>query len=165
MQFGTEKAVLFRRTPVTCHLRAPINRMICGSKERVVRPAYFVREYVLRIPQWKYFSIHCSPNSEMILLLGWFPPFVLVVRPTCGRKWVWSVGGAMLTRKTEALGEKPIGVPLCTPQIAHELAWLQKWASRGRWLIPSATVRQKSTSLEKYEERKTNKMQQLDVYY
>jgi len=139
MQIGTEKAVLFWRTSVTCHLRAPINRMIFESKERIVRSAYCVREYVLRIPQWKYFSIQCSPNSERILLLGWFPPFVLLVRATCGWKWVCSVGGAMLTRKTKALGEKPIVVPLRTP---HELAWLQKWASRGRWLIPSATVRQ-----------------------
>jgi len=144
-KIGTEKALLFWRTSITCHLRAPINRMIFESKERIVKSAYCVREYVLRIPQWKYFSIQCSPISERILLLEWFPPFVLLVRATCGCEY-----GALverLTRKTEVLGEKPIVVPLCTPQIPHELARHQKWASRGRWLIPSTTVRRKSTSL------------------
>jgi hypothetical protein len=36
--------------------------------------------------------------------------------------------GAMLTGKTEVLREESIVVPLCTPQIQHELAWHQNWA-------------------------------------
>jgi hypothetical protein len=61
MQIGTEKAVLFWRKSVTCHLCAPINRTIFESKECIVKLAYCVRDYTLHIPQWKYFSIQCSP--------------------------------------------------------------------------------------------------------
>ena len=106
MKIGTEKALLFWRTSITCHLRPPINLVIFDSKERIVKSAYCVRKYVLHVPQWKYFSIQCSPTSERILLLGWFPPFVLLVGAICGWKWVWSIGGAMLKGKTEVLGEK-----------------------------------------------------------
>ena len=66
MQIGTEKAVLFWRTSVTCHLCAPINRMIFESKECIVKSAYCVREYTLHIPQWKYFSIQCSPPAPSL---------------------------------------------------------------------------------------------------
>ena len=31
--------------------------------------------------------------------------------------------------KTEVLGEKPVPVPLCPPQISHELAWNRTRAS------------------------------------
>ena len=145
LQIGTEKALLFWRTAVTCRVRATTKRMIFESKECIVKSAYCVRKYVLHIPQWKYFSIQCSPIYERILLLEWYRPFVLLVRTACGWKWVWSIGGAMLTGKPEVLWEKPTVEPLCTPQIPHELAWLQKWASRGRWLTLSATVRRKNT--------------------
>jgi hypothetical protein len=36
--------------------------------------------------------------------------------------WVWSIGGMILTGKTEVLGEKPVTVPLCQPQISQVLA-------------------------------------------
>jgi hypothetical protein len=41
-----------------------------------------------------------------------------------------------LMGKTEVLGEKPVPVPLCPPQIPHGLARDQTWASAvgGRWL-------------------------------
>jgi len=38
-------------------------------------------------------------------------------------EWVWSVGGMILTGKTEVLGEKPVTVTLLTPQMLHVLAW------------------------------------------
>jgi hypothetical protein len=33
-------------------------------------------------------------------------------------------------RKTEVLGEKPVPVPLCLPQISHGLAWNRTQASK-----------------------------------
>jgi len=33
----------------------------------------------------------------------------------------WSIGGMILTGKTEVLEEKSVPLPLCTPQIQHEL--------------------------------------------
>jgi hypothetical protein len=36
---------------------------------------------------------------------------------------VWSIGGMILTGETEVLGEKPITVPLCPPQISYGLTW------------------------------------------
>lgn len=36
----------------------------------------------------------------------------------------WRTGGMMLMGKIEELGEKPIPVSFCPPQIHHELAWI-----------------------------------------
>ena len=49
---------------------------------------------------------------------------------------VFFVGGMKLTGKTEVLGEKPVPVPLCTPQIPHGLTQDRTRASvvRGRQL-------------------------------
>jgi hypothetical protein len=43
--------------------------------------------------------------------------------------WCW-------WRKIEILGEKPVPVKLCRPQISHGPAWDRNWTSkvRGRWL-------------------------------
>jgi hypothetical protein len=35
----------------------------------------------------------------------------------------------ILTGETEGLGEKPVPVPLCPPQITRGLTWAQSWAS------------------------------------
>jgi hypothetical protein len=37
--------------------------------------------------------------------------------------------------KTKILGEKAVAVPLCQPQIPHELSWEQSWVSRVRWRV------------------------------
>jgi len=42
---------------------------------------------------------------------------------------VWSVGGMILSGETEVLGNKPVPLQLCPPQILHILAWLWTWAS------------------------------------
>jgi hypothetical protein len=43
--------------------------------------------------------------------------------------WVFSIGGKIVKGKTEVLRENPIPVPLCLPQILHELARDRTWAS------------------------------------
>jgi hypothetical protein len=41
------------------------------------------------------------------------------------------IGGVVLTGGTEVLGEKPVPVPHCAPQILHVLAWDCTSAVRG----------------------------------
>jgi hypothetical protein len=58
---------------------------------------------------WKQFPTKFSPISEKhcywkVPRLG---PFVLLVKTTCRWRWVWSIGGVILTGETETLGEKP----------------------------------------------------------
>jgi hypothetical protein len=45
-----------------------------------------------------------------------------------------------LTGETEVLGEKPVTVPLCSPQISHGLAWDRTRVNtvRGRRLLPKS---------------------------
>jgi len=38
--------------------------------------------------------------------------FVLITKATCSWRWVWSVGGMVLTGETDVLAEKPVPVPL-----------------------------------------------------
>jgi hypothetical protein len=51
-------------------------------------------------------------------------------------EWVWSIGGMILTGESEVLGEKPVLVPLCPPQILQGLVMDWTWTSMvwGRWL-------------------------------
>jgi hypothetical protein len=49
--------------------------------------------------------------------------FVLLVRAICISRWVSSISVMILTGKNKVLGEKPIPVPLCPPQISHGVAW------------------------------------------
>ena len=58
--------------------------------------------------------------------------FVLLVRET----WAWSICGMMLTGETEVLGEKPVLLPPCPPQIWYRLIWdrIRTSAVRGLWL-------------------------------
>ena len=51
---------------------------------------------VWRIKMWNHFSIQWSPIAESALLFWSFLSFaalVILVRATCRRSWVWSVGG------------------------------------------------------------------------
>jgi len=54
-----------------------------------------------------------------------------------------SDGGMILTGETEELGEKPVPVPLCPPQIPYGLtrAWTRVFAVTGRRLTTWATAR------------------------
>jgi hypothetical protein len=38
---------------------------------------------------------------------------------------VWSIGGIILRRKTEVLGDKPLLTPLCPPEKSRGIAWDQ----------------------------------------
>jgi hypothetical protein len=50
-------------------------------------------------------------------------------------RWWHDTGG-----KTEQLRKKPVSVPLCPPQISHELTWGWTWASAVRGRLPTAWV-------------------------
>jgi hypothetical protein len=64
-------------------------------------------------------------------------------------EWVRSIGGMILTGEiwSTVLGEKPIPVPLCPPQISRELDWDRTRVSavRGQWLTAWAMARPKLT--------------------
>jgi hypothetical protein len=53
-----------------------------------------------------------------------------------GDLWVWYYGGIILTGENPELGEKPVPVPFCPPQIPHGLIWSWTWTSavKGRQL-------------------------------
>jgi hypothetical protein len=57
--------------------------------------------------------------------------------------WAWRPGGMILTGVTEEVGEKPVPVPLCSPQIPHGTfrAQTRGTAARSRRLIAWATAR------------------------
>jgi hypothetical protein len=55
-------------------------------------------------------------------------PFVLLVTATCRWRWVWSIGGMILTGGTEMLGVQLL-VSLCLPQISYGLYWDRTRAS------------------------------------
>jgi hypothetical protein len=80
----------------------------------------------------------CNPVMKMIVFFI-FP---------CNRapvEWNWK-------GKTEVLGEKPVPMPLCPPQILHELTRFRTLASavRGRRLTAWATARPESSYLRCY---------------
>jgi hypothetical protein len=37
--------------------------------------------------------------------------------------WMWSIGGMRIGRRNRSTRRKPAPVPLCPPQIQHELTW------------------------------------------
>jgi hypothetical protein len=50
---------------------------------------------------------------------------------------MWSSGGMILTGETEGLGEKPVTLSLCPPQILHGLIWERTQAFAVRIRQPS----------------------------
>jgi len=52
-------------------------------------------------------------------------PLVLLERATCRWRWVWSIGGMLLTGENCRTGEKPVPVPLCAPQISQGLTGIE----------------------------------------
>jgi len=49
--------------------------------------------------------------------------FALLVRETCGWRWVSIIGGMVLMGKQKYLEEKIVPVPFCPPQIPRGLIW------------------------------------------
>jgi hypothetical protein len=66
---------------------------------------------------------------------AWMPTYVSILHIPQMMS-LKSDGGMILTGETEELGEKPVPVTLCPPQIPHGLTQAQTWASavRGRRL-------------------------------
>ena len=54
-------------------------------------------------------------------------------RLRCRWKWVWSIGGIILTTEDYSARTKPVPVPLCPPQIWHRVTWDR---TRGPAVIP-----------------------------
>jgi len=75
---------------------------------------------------------------------AWMPTYVSILR-TPQMIWAWRATVEWYWQgKTEELGEKPVPVPLCPPQIPHGLTRerTQSSAVRGRpepWLAPNVT--------------------------
>jgi hypothetical protein len=84
---------------------------------------------------WDYVSVELRPPTDPLSI------------PQMIHEWIWSSGGTILTRETEGLGEKPVSVPLCPPQIPHELTWARTWFSvvRKRRLTAWVMVRRNWT--------------------
>jgi hypothetical protein len=77
---------------------------------------------------------------------AWMPTYVSILRIP-QMIWVWRATVEWYWQgKTEELGEKPVPVPLCPPQIPHGLTRARNWASavRGRRLTTWATARPRS---------------------
>jgi hypothetical protein len=75
----------------------------------------------------------CNPVMKMTMMIIIFCPF-----PSNGAPMEWNWQG-----KTEVLGEKPVPVPLCPPQIPHRLArdLTRAFAVGGRRLTAWAMAR------------------------
>jgi len=75
-----------------------------------------------------------------------FRACVVLVKVTCGLRWVWSNGRNIVTGGNRNIGTKHAPVPLCPPQIPHE----QASAVRGRrpptWARSSSKQYLKCTS-------------------
>jgi hypothetical protein len=74
---------------------------------------------------------------------AWMPTYVSILHIP-QMIWVWRATVEWYWQgKTEELGEKPVPVPLCPPQIPHGLtqAWTRASAVRGRWLTTWAMAR------------------------
>jgi len=73
----------------------------------------------------KIFSIQCFPIYETALLLEVprLRPFVLLITATCRWRWVWSIGGMILTwqGKNKVLGRKLVRLPLL---FSTNLIWI-----------------------------------------
>jgi hypothetical protein len=41
----------------------------------------------------------------------------------------FEAGGGMIVRRNQSIRRKPAPVPLCTPQITHDLTWAETWAA------------------------------------
>jgi hypothetical protein len=93
--------------------------------------------------------VNWSPYRKVILCIyffpwrwggsstqAWMPAYVSMVNIP-QMIWVWRATVELYWQgKTEELGEKPVPVPLCPPQIPHGLTWARTRASavRGRRL-------------------------------
>jgi hypothetical protein len=79
--------------------------------------------------------LHFVPHNSLSKIAR-LPAFVLLVRATCSSRRVWSIGGMILRGETDVLGEKPVTVPLCSPQTPHGLTCdrIEAFAVRGRRL-------------------------------
>jgi hypothetical protein len=74
----------------------------------------------LRVSQTESTFCPLSPDFRKIIAFFKVPrlgPFVLSVRATSIRRWVWSNGGMIKTGQNLSLGEKAVPLPVFTPQI------------------------------------------------
>jgi hypothetical protein len=117
--------------------------MFCKLITTVTRKAY---HWMLILSQ--FHSLHILNSFFFEGGVGqtqaWMPAFMLTYYAfprwyEFGKRW-WN---DILTGKTEELGEKPVPVPLCPPQIPHELtrARTRSSAVRGRRLTAWAIAR------------------------
>ena len=101
---------------------------------KILRNAEFssLCSWIYSLTTWEMKAVFYPtfPISEGIWKGSWFRPSVLLVGPTCRGRWVWSIGGAILTGRNRGTGSKakPFWATQFAPKILHGLKWDRAWS-------------------------------------
>jgi hypothetical protein len=111
-------------------------------------PKYFKKQnndmWEVQRAEWLLVNLFIYfPEDSVCQTQTWMPTYVSILRIP-QMIWVWRAPVEWYWQgKAEQLGEKPVPVPLCPPQIPHglTLAWTRASAVRGWWLTTWAMAR------------------------
>ena len=90
-------------------MRIPCHSAWRGNSWRSVYPLGSFVHSALGSLTRKYFAVQCSPIYDRALLcskVARFRPLVLLVRATCGWRWLWSKCGMILTGENWSTGRE-----------------------------------------------------------